>query len=620
MFIISRIRPVLEIGLAESSCKKFLFFKYQAFNHKMNSRGLLRGQYWTVAALVLISIRAGADTVIVESKRSGALDASGITPDPPYSEVAGTWYYSSSKSTAPGCTPSVGSRYAAADAAFRVTPTLGERSGAYFIDVTFAVNAASTTVLVGLNAVGATLSTNTTTAFQYAPGMTSSWIRVGTLLLNPGSNAPAITFTASNVTTEGGPTRRFYADAVRFLNVNDLCLNTPQLPDVNASLAAGQTSVEVPGVDGAASAITVYANGVAIGEKNGNIVAGLDSVATSPLAKGQIITATQTKDGIESCRVPSGPKVGGGANPRIRVALSIRENTALTGPIGADGGTVSSKVVFLGATGEIAGKPGNAPSGGRVIFPSRCWQMISFLRGSDPANPVDPTFVWAGAGAGASGPLEGSFGVLEAIAFVIDDLTDSGPFGIYIDNLRNGSTLIQDFESAQPGDAEVLFQRPSASSSTAAFLMSGLDIAQVSNANADTGTNSAFISWQFRDTTSAAWVRLSTQGLGTPNPQLDLNQPISFRLLLLPPGANSVSPSETTPPRLDFRPEAGGDLLLCWPMTCPDYTLQTKARLDPLLPWMGLTNRASPLDGMNCISLELIGGQSQFFRLYRPSP
>jgi hypothetical protein len=620
MFIISRILPVLETGLAEWACKKFLFFKYQALNHKMNSRGFLRGRYWAVAALVLISMRAGADTVIVESKRTGALDASGITPDPPYSEVAGTWYYSSSKSTAPGCTPSVGSRYAAADAAFRVTPTLGERSGAYFIDVTFAINVASTTVVVGLNAVGATLSTNTTTAFQYAAGMTSSWIRVGTLLLNPGSNAPAITLSASNITTEGGPTRRFYADAVRFVNVNDLCLNTPQLPDVNAPLAAGQTSVGVPGVDGAASAITVYANGLAIGQKNANILAGLNFIPTSPLIKGQIITATQTKDGIESCKLTLGPTVGGGANPRIRVALSIRENTTLTGPIGTNGGTVSSKVVFLGATGEIADKPGNAPSGGQIIFPSRCWQTVSFLRGPDPMNPVDPTFAWAGDGAGASGPLEGSFGVLEAIAFAIDDLTDSGPFGIHIDNLRNGSTLIQDFESAQPGDPEVLFERPSASSTTAAFLMSGLDTAQVSNANADTGANSGFVSWQFRDTTSAAWVRLSTQGAGTPNPEVDLNQPISFRILLLPPGVNSAGPSETTPPRLDFTWQPGGNLLVCWPMTCPDYTLQTKARLDPLLPWMGLTNRASPLDGSNCISLELIGGQSQFFRLSRPSP
>jgi len=83
----------------------------------MNSLRFFRGRHWTVAALVLISVRAGADTVIVESKRNGALDFSGITPDPPYAEVAGTWNYSTSKSTAPGCTPSIGSRFANTNAA-----------------------------------------------------------------------------------------------------------------------------------------------------------------------------------------------------------------------------------------------------------------------------------------------------------------------------------------------------------------------------------------------------------------------------------------------------------------------------------------------------------------------
>src|SRR5439155_14011459 len=126
-----------------------------------------------------------------------------------------------------------------------------------------------------------------------------------------------------------------------------------------------------------------------------------------------------------------------------------------------------------------------------------------------------------------------------------------------------------DFESAQPGDTEVFFQHPSASSTTAAFLLSGLDIAQVSNANADTGTNSAVVSWQFRDTTSAAWVRLSTQGSGTPNPQVDLNQPISFRMLLLPTGADLAVAPDLTPVGLSLTWQPAGNLNVCWSISCP---------------------------------------------------
>ena len=35
---------------------------------------------------------------------------------------------------------------------------------------------------------------------------------------------------------------------------------------------------------------------------------------------------------------------------------------------------------------------------------------------------------------------------------------------------------------------------------------------------------------------SVDWVDVQTTGSGTPNPQVDLNQPISFRMLLLPVG------------------------------------------------------------------------------------
>jgi len=493
---------------------------------------------WIATLLAISAASILGDTVIVESKLNGLQAGTSITPDPPFSALSGTWSFSPAKSTAPGCSPGVGAIYTGTpNGAFRVRPALGESGGMYFMDITFAGNLESASIVVGLSAIGATLSTNSTTAFQFAPDKTNTWVRVCTVKLDPGTNMPSITFTAT-----AGTVLRFYADAVRFVNVNDLCLNTPQLSTVNGPLAAGQTSVSVPAVDGAATALTVYADGVQIGLKTSGIVAGLNSVSTSPLIKGQIITVTQTRGGFESCKTSNGPTVGGGANPRVRVALSIRENTALAGPIGTNGGTVSGELKFLGSSGVVAGGINNAPSGGKIITPSTCWQTVSFLRGPDPAHPVDPTYVWAGAN---QTPLQGDFGVLESIAFAIDDLTDTGPFQIYIDNLMNGSTLIQDFETANAGTRDVVLTSPGFSTTTSRFLLSpspgsiSPDVSEVSNANADTGTNSALVSWQFINTSVVNWLRVTTQGIGangTPNPVVDLRQPISFRILLLPAG------------------------------------------------------------------------------------
>jgi hypothetical protein len=276
-----------------------------------------------------------------------------------------------------------------------------------------------------------------------------------------------------------------------------------------------------------------------LGELSAGVVAGSNRVTTSALVKGQKILATQWKDGIESCKATTGQIVGGGANPRVRLAFGIRENASLTGPIGADGGT-GGAVFFLGATNRVGGYA-TAPAGGAVLSPSPCWQTVTFTRGSDPANPDDPTYCWSTDG---NPTLDGSYGVLEGLALAFED-ADSGPYEIYLDNIRNGSTVIQDFESAANGQTQVMFSLPSASITTSPYLLAqspgtiSPNVSMVVNTNADTGTNCLRVSWQFRDTNRVDWLRLVTGGSPTSNPMVDLRLPISLRLLLLPVGQKS---------------------------------------------------------------------------------
>src|SRR3989442_760552 len=106
------------------------------------------------------------DTVIVESKTNTG-SAIIITPNPPYLESAPTWYGpgSSAKSTAPGCTPGIGSRFAyAGTPAFVVTPTL--TGSVYSVEATIPASSASPDIVVNVSAAGGTLSTNSTIAFR----------------------------------------------------------------------------------------------------------------------------------------------------------------------------------------------------------------------------------------------------------------------------------------------------------------------------------------------------------------------------------------------------------------------------------------------------------------------
>ncbi len=143
--------------------------------------------------------------------------------------------------------------------------------------------------------------------------------------------------------------------------------------------------------------------------------------------------------------------------------------------------------------------------------------------------------------------LPGDWGILESIAFAIDDLTDTGPYDLYIDNLQNGTTVFQTFEGAVAGTTDYGFRPPGFSGTTDGGLLMPPDIGEVSNGAADTGTKSFHVQFQWKGTNAASWLRLTTyapadSSMPGRNPMVNLNDPISIRFLLLPVGATPVAP------------------------------------------------------------------------------
>jgi hypothetical protein len=524
-----------------------------------------------VGTLILFSVvsQTAAQDLIIEARVAIANN------DSQYAEAAGNWQNSSVHTTAPGTTGSIGSRFnTTVGSSIILTPNLAE-GGSYFLDLAFPVPvpaSQSADIVVRIDLVGATLtdlSTHATlngdvletTIFRRATD-SGTWRRVGKLVLDEAVTAPTITFTHISGALNA-QTGRFYSDAFRFVNASDPCLNgLPVLNTVNGPLAAGQTFVNVPGVAANATKVTVYADGVQIGQKSTGIVGGdtVEVVTTSPLVAGQVISVTQhDAASIESCRPNTGPVVGSGPNPPVRIAYSLRMDAALTGPIGAPGASSSGWLWMLGATGPTSGF-GTAPASGAVLQPGACWQTVTFQHGTDPG------YTWIGVAAG-----EPTFAILDSIAFSMEFPYDSGPYAIYVDNIKNGSTLIEDFENIGTNNVvEYLLNEPDYSGTTAGFLLSQApgaitpNVSMVTNAVADTGTNSTLVSWQFKDTAAASWVRIPLQGTGRKNPQVDLSQPISMRFLVLPVGQTAPALQVANIGNLNVTP--GGNITLQAPI------------------------------------------------------
>lgn len=635
----------------------------------------------TLALAGTLASSAMADVVYITGT---GVEGQGANSDGTYTElITGSW--TSAASTAPGVPARNGSRFQfsaafsntihTGESAVRLTPTLGVPGGIYQIHYTHSslANNTSQDAIAAFTAVsGGSLSFELTDAFQrrYGQPAPQQWRLLGFLTNDPGSTTPIIEFRLHSSTNINSSTARFMVDCFRF-TLYEPCLDVADVTVVGP-LAATLPTVVVSGVTNATQ-ITVYQDSgsgmVPVGSRTTGIVNGNNAVPVSGLAKGAFVAATQTVNGQEGCVPTAGIMVGGGANPTIRMALSIRE-TPSTGPIGSAGISTSANIHFLGSSNTIAGAPG----GGVVLQPSTNWQTVTFDRQTElvgnsanvqgavqPPTPgggffpdatvqirvyahrtipssgvtiysqvgaesavvtsnasfavqwtwdavpgadgyrllrnvfgefneyLDVTgtslndeyfnFFWQAAGPDAvlpnvaqNGPsvqwnpslsntnaLPGTWGILEAIAFAIEDLTDTGPFDIYIDNLANGDTVFQDFESVVAGTTDFGFRAPRFSGTTGGNLLPAPNQGVVVSAAADTGTKSFRAHWQWSTTNANRWLRLTTSGVG--NPQVNLDLPITMRVLLLPVGSTPVPPAG---PELMIVKE-GDDVVLDWP-------------------------------------------------------
>lgn len=312
---------------------------------------------------------------------------------------------------------------------------------------------------------------------------------------------------------------------------------------VAGPVSAGGTFVTVNGVSESAVAVTVYANGTQLAQLTALSGDGTEDVPVPPLVKNQWIAATQTLPATQSsagtlqgCVPTSGQTVGSGGNAAIRLSLGIREVDGLAGPIGADGGVPPSTAIEFvipddpndpddGRLVQVD-TPNNGPSG-KLIMPSTQWQTVTF---NVPGDVIKSYTL-------GNDVLNGAFGVLEHLAITMNAAApDVGPYTLYIDNIYNGQTLLSDFESAAV-DTQVIFRNPG-QAGTSSNLSTPPNSTAVTNWYGDASIKSLRVRWRFRDEAATRWFRLTTQNTeALPNPQVDLSQPITMRVLLLPPKA-----------------------------------------------------------------------------------
>ncbi len=361
------------------------------------------------------------------------------------------------------------------------------------------------------------------------------WVHVG-YITNTTPN-PTVTLTHisgsiadnANVDCTLNQGQRWYTDAIRFEFV-DSCAGVAGQVSVTAPLGENQSFVDVTDVAPGATNVTVYANGTLLAETNNlsGFAGGNLTVNTPLLAKGDSITAGQTKNGCSSLVPATGPAVGGGPNAQLRASLACWKDPTFTGPAGANTLNPGTTNYFLKATSLIAGF-GTAPTGGATLTPGVCWQTVTFDHSTDIAinsaaqtvNNTDP------------------FCALAGVVFAIDS-TDSGPYDIYIDRIMNGDLVIENFEG-YPADSVRTFSAPNQSSTPnpVSTYLAGHSLSTVSQIYAFDGTNACRMQWQWSDGNSVRWAQIlanASTSNGKYYPQLDVSKPITVRYLVLPVG------------------------------------------------------------------------------------
>ncbi|MDB6024032.1 MAG: hypothetical protein JWM68_255 [Verrucomicrobiales bacterium] len=489
-----------------------------------------------LGALFSQAVQGAVDVVYVTSYTGAS-----ITPNPPFLKVAGTSYSpagSGSFSMAPGLVTRAKTVYGwSSDLVFKVTPTLAVPGAIYKIETSHTSATTSTDVRVTLSSPDGdlTASCTNTSAFDAAHGQNGTtvpwaWQTIGYITNYTGVTAPAITFTVVSGTL--GPTSssaRFYFDAFRFTEENP-CSGVAADINVVGPLTNNQDYVNVTGVTAGATQISVFADAspTPIGQLTTGIVAGANQVPlTTPLAQGQLIKATQTFNGCSGTKAGGGI-VGSGGNSPITAYLSCYSNSAFAGPVGVNTTTGLSTSHTIKGSGLSNGS-NSAPTGGAPLTPSSCWQTITFLP-TDPRETLNNGFQ-------VTDPNR--YSALDGLIFSISiTAPDSGPYDLYIDQIKNGDVVIEDFESYPVGSTNT-FAAPNTATlpaASSAYIAGGVNSSIISTANAFDGTKSCRIRWQFADADTARWARIPSATTGKRNPQIDNSKPVTIRYLMMPVG------------------------------------------------------------------------------------
>ncbi len=495
----------------------------------MNDRW--RKAAFLLAAVLAVSL-AGAcvqaqDVYIVQSR------AGGLNHDH-YSET-GTLGDSNSQGTAPGLIVGIGSRIMYGQgfdppdrsAIYHFTPNV---TSDYNVYVTWVPSTNGNTAFHHVITHEDTGSGTVTELQMDQTKNGSTWVLLGKFHLLAGKE-----YTVVQDNKTGGGVGR--CEAIKWEKAGNPCLNTPDVKVVGP-LAAGQTTVTVTEVTGPASGVKVYttdgttATPIGTGS-NTDLGGGRVAAGVTPLFAGERIVATQTINTQEGCVPTTGLLVGYGPNTAVKLTLGVRDGVAQA-PIGSDGGGTNDQIEWIGATDQVQAGFNAAPIG-KTVFPSPSWQTVTFA--APLAGGTDPVRIPTYGGTGG-GVLDGPYGVIEELAVTMGsnpcDRYNVGNYVLYIDNVKNGTTTVEDFEAYAAGTSEVLFNLPK-DIDFSGFMLTEPNLSVIDDTKGDASSKSLRVEWQFAPAIANSWVRLSTLDApgGRPNPVVDLTKPISFRILLL---------------------------------------------------------------------------------------
>lgn len=224
--------------------------------------------------------------------------------------------------------------------------------------------------------------------------------------------------------------------------------------------------------------------------------------------------------------------LAGIANAQLQISIGLRET-------GAGGSTVGTIGANGGATGGIEWVNLDA----QTLILDGTWQLFTF-------NLASATYTGF-AGATANGTLEGSYGVLEHIR-VRNSTGIAAPIQLWIDDVNNNITppggsatdnFFGTFEGYANG-AEVMFQEPGFSGSTAGNVDITTDAAGVDNTTAHSGSASYKFDFRYTNLAATSWVRLTSNNTtNLPNPvvRFDQNSQISFWAKAVPEPASMTA-------------------------------------------------------------------------------